>query len=324
VDGLSYGSLAVSDSDLILSGFEDSDGSVVYGCDKAHCDRGLQRLPQTIPFSSLQVYGDRLAGARGQPLQDLRSFGTYELPRLADEKIVIHDLPGPTRPRFHGGFVYWTLPIEEGVYRCALPDCPEGPERLGRGRGDVVIAGEYAFWTAGLTAVYRAHLPGPESPEALLLDDTLGSVGSISSASAEGRQLLAGSESHLYAASLEQPAAMGDSAPSRIFRWPAGGGPRELVVEAEEEIDGIFAFGDELVWTTRHGTGGRLFSCVASSCDETTRPLGLVGFQSRAVAADETHLYWLAAVPDPSPQHAGEIVARTRAVRRVALIASRD
>lgn len=307
--------LAIVEGDLYLSG-----GNLLYRCDKNRCPETLESIALDGRLKSIQAYEGRLAGAR-ELVPGYQALGSYALPDLSDEQLAISDLYSPIGPLFHRGFVYWTLSVDEGVYRCALPTCSAGAERLGQGPGSVAIAGANAFWANGGT-IYRAWLDGRAPSEAWRLDEALGWTLPGPDLEAAWRvNALAGATEHVYAA-VERAA----SAP-RIVRWPAQGGQPEVVLEEDARASRLLVFGEELFWfgeDPSEDTPWTLFSCAAPACAATRRALGTVRNDSQNVIADEAHVYWLAAEREPAHNEMRTRRLWDREIRRAPLLASEN
>lgn len=322
LDDLWYGSgLAVAENVLYLS---DGDGqrSRMYHCDKHSCAESIRRREQR-GMSSLQLYEGRLAGSQREDVH-FSSLVSYAVPSFTDEQVVLGGLYGPRRPLFQDGFVYWGLPVEGGVYRCKLPTCASGPQRLGSGSENVTLAGGHAFWTDEYdSAIYRLDLNEGAPVQELLLGEELQVVPDEPVSERKyAFDAFTGSELDLYAAVYAASEVDVDS-PRSIVRWPAAGGARTIVLEGEQHIVSLRLFGEELVWMVRMPSwrGAQLFSCAVEDCSATRRALGTVREDSRNVTADASHLYWLAPEPESDSSSTSYRELVDREVRRIPLLA---
>jgi hypothetical protein len=281
----------------------------LYRCRKADCGSTREHLPDASgEIWVLQINEQRL----GVTSVDDGSFslGSYALPDATDRQIAIQQLPTfwPFNPLFFGDFVYFSLNGEEGVYRCELPDCAAGPERIGRvlsGNTTIRADGQLVFWRDS-QFIYRADDYGHEMPRALLPDAML-SEAPDSAASADGSEpviaAIAAGGGMLYASiwQFESGQPCDSSAcPSVVARWPVDGGAREVLFTSERPVLALFLFDGELAWLSLSALGydpATLSSCRVEACEMTRRDLGQVKADLAALVADERDLYWLEAKP---------------------------
>lgn len=330
----SLGTLAVAGDFLYFSGISAKKAGELYRCRKTNCEATRELLTNVSGIiGTLQVFEDRL----GVTNHDVDSFwlGSYALPDASDPRIAIGELPGfnPFISQFLGRFVYFSLGVDRSIYRCGLPDCPDGAERIrsaartAPGQFNLCADGRLVFWTDG-TFIYRAGDYGGEPARALLPDTELslapaGALPTEGEAAEEIEAMTAG-DGFLYAAvrDSETDTSCGHFCPQRIVRWPSGGGPRELLFSSEAALPSVFIFDSELVWVTlpfqpTGSTTGTLSTCRVEACEATRRDLGQVSPSFHGLVADERDLYWLeaeivAAVGDQDPAFAFE-----RQIRRV-------
>jgi len=312
-ESFSIGTLAVAGEYLYFGGLDSKQAAALYRCNKNDCDPTRERLPNVSGFvSSLQTFGQRLGVANLE--RGVYWLGSYALPDATDKQIALGDLPPSSSyaPLFHGGFVYFSVDLEYGAYRCALPDCSNTPKRIGSTRSLSFVnfraAGELVFWTDG-QFIYRAGAYGDEPPRTLVADATLSEAPPQSMTSemptSDGVVSLATDDVWLYAAVThsETGKACDSFCPHRVERWPLAGGSREILIDTEEMIRKVFVFDGELAWLgpslrdPQNLDAARLSTCRVEACAATTRNLGEVRPDLNALVADDTDLYWLEAEP---------------------------
>lgn len=310
----SLGTLAVAGDFLYFSGVNAKQAGELYRCRKTDCD-ATRELLKTVSgaIASLQVVGDRL-GVTNYANGNFW-LGSYGLPGATDPQIAIGDLPAmnAVSSQFLGDFVYFALGIDEGIYRCSLPECPNGPERIGLARrtapGGVQVCadGQLVFWT-DRALIYRAGDYGHDPARGLLPDAELSEAPAGAMASrdelADDVGAMTAGEGALYAA-VKDPAAdkaCGAACPRQIMRWPTSGGPGEMLFSTDAMVRGLYVFGSELAWVALSFTSlgvpeetSTLSTCQVDACEATRRDLGKVGFGGPV--ADEHDLYWLEAQP---------------------------
>jgi hypothetical protein len=138
---------------------------------------------------------------------------------------------------------------------------------------------------------------------------------------------IATADGMLYAA-LGANGCEGGSCAHEVVRWPAQGpGEREVILETVAEIERLYVFGGELVWTTPVELPSTLDpvaemkSCRLEACAQTERLLDRMTGQGASVVADEHHLYWLGATePAPDPSGQSTNAPYNGLIRRVALL----
>jgi hypothetical protein len=305
------GTLAVAGDFLYFSSLGAKQTGELHRCRKSNCEATRELLTDVDgAIGSLQVFGDRL----GVTNYADGSFwlGSYALPAATDPRIATADLPGSNAvsSQFIGDFVYFSLAVDRGIYRCALPDCPDGPQRIGSadaapGQVNVCADGQLVFWT-DRTFIYRAGGYGNEPARALLPDTEL-SAAPTSAPPPEGEpakdiEALAAGGGALYAAvrDSETDPSCGPYCARRMVRWPSGGGPREVLFSSEATLQRVFLFDGELVWAALPFQSADPFSatlstCRVEACEATRRDLGKVLSNPYGVVADERDLYWLEA-----------------------------
>jgi hypothetical protein len=308
-DDFSLGTLAVAGDYLYFSGVGAKGGGELHRCRKTDCEATRELLTSVSgTIGSLQVFGERL----GVTNYAAGSFwlGSYALPAASDQRIAIADLPTrvPIASQFFGSFVYFALGVDSGIYRCALPDCPSGPERIGSahaatGQVSLSVDGELVFWT-DRSFIYRAADAGHESARALLPDAELteapaGAGAPENGLSASVEAMTAG-DGALYAVlkDAETGAPCEPYCAQRIVRWPSSGGPSEVLFSKEAMLGAIFLFGEELVWVALDQPANytaTLSTCRVEDCEATHRELGKVMPGVLAVVADDRDLYFLKA-----------------------------
>ena len=325
----SLGTLAVAGDYLYFSGVGAKGGGELHRCRKTTCESTRELLTSVSgSIGSLQVYGERL----GVTSHTAGSFwlGSYALPGATDERIAIADLPtrSPVASHFAGSFLYFALSIDSGIYRCALPDCPTGPERIGSahaapGQVNLSSDGELVFWT-DRSFIYRApdygHGPARARwPDAELSEAPADAKAPEDDRPAESVEEMTAGDGALYA--VVKDAAEGAPCESpcarRIVRWPSGGGQRELLLRAEALFQDLFFFGEELAWVTLDQpshTTATLSSCRIAACEATRRDLGKV--YPGAVVADDHDLYWLR--PEAVDDQVGSAYVPEAQIRRAA------
>ncbi len=307
----SLGTLAVAGDFLYFSGVNAKEAGELYRCRKANCEATRELLTNVSgAIGSLQVFEDRL-GVTNYAVGNFW-LGSYALPGATDAQIAIGDLPAmnAVSSQFIGSFVYFSLGVDWGIYRCALPDCPNGPERIGLARaapGGVHLCADaqHVFWT-DRTLIYRAADYGHEPARTLLPDAEL-SEAPAGSMRPEGDpvddvEAMTAGEGFLYAAlnDAETGAACGAACPRRIVRWPSSGGPSEVLFSTEARLQRLFFFEGELAWISLAfqpsgipaGTA-TVSTCRVEACQATRRDLGNIGLHS--LVADDRDLYWLQA-----------------------------
>lgn len=314
-DDFSLGTLAVADDFLYFSGVNAKEAGELYRCRKDSCDRTRELLTSVGGIiASLQVFDQRLGVTSydtGLPGGEFW-LGSYALPSATDERIAVRGLPGGSAvsPQFLGGFVYFSLGVESGIYRCALPDCPNGPERIGRaeraapGQIHLCSDGELIFWT-DRRLIYRAADYGKEPARALLpdaeLSDAPADITRPEFDSIDDVEAMAAGDGFLYAAvnPAETGAQCGASCPRHVMRWPTSGGPSEELFSTEEMVLKLFLLDGELGWLSLSFQPGDpdqlpvLSTCRVEACEATRRKLGRVS--ARSLVADERDWYWLEA-----------------------------
>jgi hypothetical protein len=307
----SLGTLAVAGDFLYFSSLGAKQAGELHRCRKSNCEATRELLTDVDgAIGSLQVFGDRL----GVTNYADGSFwlGSYALPTATDPRIATADLPGnnAVSSQFIGDFVYFSLAVDRGIYRCALPDCPDGPQRIGSadaapGQVDLCADGQLVFWT-DRTFIYRAGDYGNEPARALLPDTEL-SAAPTSAPPPEGEpakdiEALTAGGGALYAAvrDSETDPSCGPFCAQRMVRWPSGGGPREVLFSSEATLQRVFLFDGELVWAalpfqSADPYSATLSTCRVEACEATRRDLGKVLSNLHGVVADERDLYWLEA-----------------------------
>jgi hypothetical protein len=292
-------------------------------CSKANCVPTLERLSGVgSSLDHVQVNGQSLGVGHNDVGQSW--LAAYSLPAGAEERVVLRNLPEVRSAYWHGQFVYWGLSVDSSVYRCRLPSCAEGPERLGSfvNLRTIQVDGEHVFWNDD-SFIYRSSDFGA-GPVATLVPDELLSEARVDPDTEQPSlasspdfyqsevQTLAVTAGKLYASLGEL--GLSQSRASLIVRWPVEGGPREQILGGASRVEALFLFGAELVWADSDGLNSfdypaTLWSCLADSCDATRRKLGyVVGGQNRVtVTANDTDLYWLEAGPNPTyPQNGSQ------------------
>jgi hypothetical protein len=312
-DDTHFEHLAVAGDFLYLGNYKG-----VSRCQKANCVPSLEPLSTVRDgVASLRADGSFLGiGYSGFYPPAKAWLATYSQPAGANEHVVFDELPsgdGVYALLWYGGFVYWPLNTDQRVYRCALPDCEDGPEMVGSftepqyfAPGSLQADGELVFYS-DRSFIYRYEIGGGRAV-ALHADESLSEAlptsqmddGSLESAFVES---IATASGKLYASVGHATSASScdETCPHEIVRWPVRGGVRQTLVSSQELLGPVFAFGDELVWIAANRRRGYessavLHSCLADDCAETTRTLGLV-VGSTTVAAD-THLYWFEGTPN--------------------------
>jgi hypothetical protein len=293
-------SLAVAGENVYFSGFSNGRASL-YRCRKTNCQATAERLAKVCDqVGTMQVYEQRLAvSAYGD---NTLWLGSYALPSASDKQVVIESLPqgGNLDPLFHGGFVYWSLQEDAAIYRCALPACTNGPERVGSQINDTWLFGEgdLIFWLYD-GFIHRAAQLGSSPAQRLLADQTLSEAAADAEldASQDYPGIIATSLGMLYAGLRStNPVCQSSDCVGGVVRWPVEGGTRETIHSLEERVSRFFVFENELVWISRHAHYpdlGTLSSCRVEACAATRRDLGQVFSELRGLARDEHHLYWL-------------------------------
>lgn len=328
-ESFSAGTLAVAGDYLYFSGFDSKQVGGLYRCKKRNCDATRERLPHVSGnIASLAVFGQRLGVAN---LDGSACWlGSYALPNASDRQIAIGDLfpSQATTPLFQGSFVYFTVDLEYGVYRCPLPDCHNAPTRIGRTLslswiGLRAEAG-VVFWTDG-SFIYRAGANGDAPQQTLLPDATLSEAPpdmlSVDAPASDRVVSIAVGDGWLYAAVAhsETGQACDSSCPHRLQRWPSGGGPREVLLDTQGAIAETFVFGGELAWRGEDPgirDGGLLSTCRVEACDATRRHVGQVRSAFKALVADDDDLYWLEAEPATDKEHNFPGTLLDRQIRR--------
>lgn len=312
-DDFSLGTLAVADEFLYFSGVNAKQAGELYRCRKSNCDETRELLTSVGGIiASLQVFDQRLGVTSYDASQPGGEcwLGSYALPSATDERIAIGDLPAGSAvsPQFLGGFVYFSVGVESGIYRCALPDCPNGPERIGRaeraapGQINLCADAELVFWTDRML-IYRAGNYGQEPARALLpdaeLSDAPAGIVRPDFDPMDDVEAMAAGDGFLYAAinATETGASCGATCPRHVVRWPTSGGPSEELFSIEEMVQRLFLSDGELAWISLQ-TGlpdqrSTLSTCRVEACEATRRNLGKV--TTRGLVADERDLYWLEA-----------------------------
>jgi hypothetical protein len=252
---LSSHTLAVAGDYVYFAGWENSVHPALHRCRKTSCRTTVEGLANTSDLiHSLQVYEQRLAVAAGR---DTQWLGSYALPSASDKQVVVDNLPslgGGLDPLFHGGFVYWSLPQDGAIYRCALPACAGGPERMGSWHNDAWLSGEgdLIFWLQGDGFIHRAAQFGGSPAQRLLADQTLSeaAAGDELDPSREKAGLIATSQGELYAClqstgsrcGCNPTLSSGSDCVASVVRWPVAGGARETIVSLEERVSRFFVF----------------------------------------------------------------------------------
>lgn len=298
-------------------------------CRKDDCIPTLELLPTVgSGIMSADVYERSLAVSSGDG--ESSSFATYSLPTMVQESVVVRDLPGnQTAQLWYGGYVFFTLSEDNNIYRCRLPSCTAGPERVGRFRNDLDLSADGAsiFWHDE-SFVFRSDDTGAVPAVTLLPDESLAVAPEEvkrdpTQALADSIESIATGGGKLYAVvghPTTAPGCYAGNCSYSIFRWPAAGGKREEVVLVPNgSVDQIFVFGDELVWRLAEGSQAETFvywSCLASACPDTRRRLGTGARLGQGqVVADSTTLYWLEAGMNPTPSE-GAVQFTNRQIRR--------
>lgn len=311
-ENFSLGTLAVAGEYLYFSGFDGKQVAGFYRCKKSKCDATRERLPNVRgSVFSLQAFRDRLGVAN---LEDGAYWlGSYALPDASDRRVAIADLPpsSATSPLFHDSFVYFSVDLEYGAYRCPLPDCNNTPKRIGSTQNDSWVNlqadGEVVFWTDG-SFIYRAGAYGDELPRTLLPDATLSEApadATVDASVSHSVVSIAVSDGWLYAAVThsETGKPCDSFCPYRMQRWPVGGGEREILFDTEGMIRRVFVLDGELAWLDRslrdpgNLDAAVLSTCRVEACKATRRDLGEVRPDFKALVGDEVDWYWLEAEP---------------------------
>jgi len=312
-EDFSLGTLAVAGDYLYFSGFDGKLVAGLYRCKKSNCDATRERLPNARgSVFSLQPFGERLGVANLE--NGAYWLGSYALPDGSDRQVAIGDLPpsSQTLPLFHDGFVYFSVDVEYGAYRCPLPDCSNTPKRIGgtHNLDSVTIQadGEAVFWTDG-SFIYRAGAHGDEAPQTLLPDATLSEAPAgataVDASASDGVVSIAASDGWLYAAVThsETGEPCDSFCPYRMERWPVEGGEREILFDIDGVIRRVFVLGGELAWLDRslrdpgNLDAAVLSTCRVEACEATRRDLGEVRPDFKALVGDEVDWYWLEAEP---------------------------
>jgi hypothetical protein len=303
--------LTVAGDYLYLVGSANIDGGV-YRCRTSDCEGTLGLFVSgSVLFP--QVFDGRLGFTKFN--NGSHGFGSVALSNGTDQQVVIDGLPDAqaVQPLFYEGFVYFSIAEDRGLYRCSLPKCGGGPERLARTAGPFGITpraeADYLLWSDG-TFIYRAAGYGTEPVIALLPDDSLREApvplnpddlpGDVVDAIDVGNGLL-------YASVGRSPDGRGcDSfCPHDVVAWPVAGGAAQLFFHSETRLQGLRIFGKELVWmdpsrkTSNSLDAATISTCRIEACDATRRELGETTFAWTNVVADEHHVYWIEAKPSP-------------------------
>jgi len=298
-------------------------------CRKEDCIPTLELLPSVgTSVQWISIYERSLAVAHGDGA--VSSFATYGLPTMVEEAVVLRDLPGVQHaPFWYRGYLFFAQADDSNIYRCELPDCAKGPEKVGklRNNADLSALGESLFWHDE-SFIYRSDSLGAVPPVTLLPDESLSEEPSgmgkePAQVRSDSIEALATGPGKLYAVvghPTTSPGCSGGGCSHSIFRWPAEGGAREEVITvAPGSVDRIFVFGDELLWNeaeTNQAETFAVWSCLASACSATRRRLGTgARFGFGEVVADSSTVFWLEAGNNPTATE-GSVQFTNRQIRR--------
>jgi hypothetical protein len=284
----------------------------IYRCRTSDC-KGTFALFVSGNIGFPQAFGDRL----GFMSWDDTGYGftTVALSDGKDEQAVIRGLPGgfEAQPFFYADFVYFSLAVDRGLYRCSLPTCAEGPQRLTRTNGSSPITtraeADYLLWSDG-SFIYRAAGYGTEPAIALLPDDSLSEAPvplNPNDSRGDAIDAIDASNGMLYASVGRSSDGQGcDSfCPHDVVAWPVRGGAAQLFLHSETRLQALRIFDNELVWmepstkTSNQIDASTISTCRIEACDASRRELGETTFAWTNVVADEHHLYWIEAEPIP-------------------------
>lgn len=297
--GSSNDTLAVF-ADYLYFGLSINSGQQgLWRCDKHDCGGTLLRVPNvTEDLATLRVHEQRLVVTGGV---DEAWIGSYALPDVTDRQVVIDRLPrtGWFTPLFHQGYAFWSLSTDQSTYRCALPDCPDGPTKIGPAFDSSAVQadGDLIFMTDSVAILRSAEL-GDAPLQRLRPDATLSPAPEdVESFERNGPVVdkIETSAGMLYA--VVSTASSGCAGcGTTLARWPVTGGEREELLVTQDHVSEFFVFGSELVWLApRAGDEDRstLSTCRLEACSATRRHLGQVRSTLRGIAADKERLYWL-------------------------------
>ncbi len=288
--------------------------SGVYRCRKARCG-ATRELLISGNISALQVFGQRLGVATFGDGDFW--LGSYSLPNALDQQVTIRDLPAPSfaSTLFYEKFLFFALSLDDGLYRCALPDCAAGPERIARTRNDTYSRlqadADQIFWSDG-SFIYRAGDYGRETAHAFLPDVALSDASAdILNADASPPDLIAAiavGGGMLYASVSHSDAGKPcDSfCPYRLMRWPSGGGAGEILFSSEQILRNVMIFGSELVWfgPSMRNPGkldaSSITTCRVEACEATRRDLGEIRTDLPTLVVDDLDVYWIKSEPTVS------------------------
>jgi hypothetical protein len=302
-------SLAVAGDYLYFTGDKHTQTLGLYRCEKARCKATLKLLIKGN-FGFPQVFDDRLGLTRfGEGNFDLVSFG---LPDASDPEEVLKNLPAlqPTPALFREDFVYFSVSMDNNIYRCARPTCAAGPERiapiLARNYVELLAEGDFLFWSDEFF-INRVRSDGQGPVESLLPDELLSAAPATAfdpnGRPADSVESIAIGDGVLYAsvARSQNGESSDSSSPHDIVGWPLAGGASQVFFKSDTLLRGITIVDGELIWlgpSTKAPSSGAatISSCRVEACEATYRELGEVKPENAVFAADEHDLYWIEAV----------------------------
>jgi len=315
---LTLNEVIVAGDYLYLAGGSSTENGI-FRCRKADCEATFG-LFFSGPAMQIQAFGDRLGFTRSE--WDSYGFPSYGLASVAlsdaeDEQLVIGGLPGEffLPALFYDDFVLFSIVKDRALYRCSLPACAGNPERLAGTRGHAFpprAEADYLFWFEG-SFIYRSAGYGTEPAMALLPDDSLSEApAGLSPHDRLGDVVEAiDVSSGLLYASVGRPSegqACDTLCPHDVVAWPVLGGTAQHFFRSETRLQNLRIFGSELVWlgpsakTPNSVDAATISTCRIEACESTRRELGETTFELAKVAADEHHVYWIAAEPMLLPQ----------------------
>jgi len=328
--------LAVAGDFLYFSQAGDLPRTGLYRCRKSDCQATVEGLLKA-EVGRLQLFGERLGVATWTTGNVW--LGSYALPAASDEQIAIRDLPGQNliSSYFSHGFVYFLLLVDAGIYRCALPNCPAGPELLSHTGGirsnfEIRADAERVFWS-DKSFIYRAADYGRKPAQRLLPDELLSEapstpdpedaeegpkerVESITAGDGAVYAVISHSETGGPCNYLDQILAegqIGAPCPHRLVRWPSDGGPSETLLSSNSYLGSLELFDGELTWlgpslrSPTNSVAATISTCRVEACEATKRDLGEGREDSPALVADDSHVYWLENVFSSSTTSGGTI-----------------
>jgi hypothetical protein len=306
---VALGDLAVAGAYLYFNAYGSKQTQGLYRCEKARCKSTLKLLVKGS-FAFPQVFDDRLGVSRfGEGDFDLVSFA---LPDASGAEVVQTDLPAaPATPAlFAENFVYFSVLTDNSVYRCAQPDCANGPERIAatRARNYVKLhaEGDFLFWCDD-SFINRTRSDG-QTPIEILLPDELLSTAPAAALDPNGRpadrvESIAVADGVLYASvARSQNGESSDSfSPHEIVGWPSAGGAMQVFFKSDALLRHVAIVDGELIWLgastkTTSIDAATISSCRVEACQQTYRELGEVQPENAVFTADEHDLYWVEAV----------------------------